>query len=298
MEVKLLESDVLNSPRVISFQDANDTVAEDMTRQDTTGTGQLCTTDLDITELDIPIPAPESHQSVPAVPVWSDPAQPNSPSRYCSADPFDSPHSPTGQTTTKLCQQSSNIPDHLTYFSPLDSSNPYLLPNTSLDPGSLTLNASYLPDPCWDESKCCPSPTSPSHSQTANTTMWDMNTSPPLSGLFLSSKLECKTVYRARQVFLSKTRTASVLMSPYDITFYQPTGTDGFFLVTEPNHDRVGVFSNTTMNYLGSLGRRDVQFQYPTSILALSGGGLMLLENNKLQIFDDQCILVGQLDGC
>ena len=321
LEVKLLESDILNSPRGISFlsNNADDTIAQDVTRLDTSGTGQLCQADLDITELDTPSTAPVSPQSVPSVQgipsaiVLASTSSPHPtqtiPSTGTSqdmvyTDPFGSPHSPlqpTGPTPPKLFRQSSNIPespsDCLTYYSPLDSSNPYLLLNASLAPGSLTLNATYLPDPCWDDSKWCPSPPSPSHSHTAETTMWDVNTSPPLSGLFLSSKLKCESVYRAREKSLSKSRTPTVLISPYDVTFYQPTGTDGFYLVTEPLHDLVGVYSSTDMDCLGSLGRGDVWFEYPTSILALSGGGLMLLDKNKLHIIDDQCILVGQLAG-
>merc|ERR1719427_66221 len=68
LEVKLLESDVLNSPRVISFlsNNGNDTLPQDMTRLDTTGTGQLGPADLDTTELDTPSTLPPSPQSVPA----------------------------------------------------------------------------------------------------------------------------------------------------------------------------------------------------------------------------------------
>merc|ERR1719427_2405806 len=218
LEVKLLESDVLNSPRVISFlsNNGNDTLPQDMTRLDTTGTGQLCPADLDTTEMNTTPPSPQSvpattTQLVPATKVpatttlttsctppvpttptsqdtvntiRSDPAHNPSPSRYYSADPFASPHfplQPTGPTPPNLSRQSSNIPvplspshpSHcLTNFSPLDTSNPHLLLNASLAPGSQTLNATYLPDPCWDDSKWCisASPPSPSHSHTANTT--------------------------------------------------------------------------------------------------------------------------------
>ena len=266
LEVKLLESNILNSPRVISFlsRNGNDTAPQDVTRLDTTGTGQLCQADLDITELDrnTPSTAPTSPQSASAqapvtatlptttlatpcnqpvttvtspetvniVNIRSDTEHDTSPGKHYTADPFGSPHSPlqpTGPTPPKLCRQSSNIPhspsdpSHCpTYLSSLDTSDPLLLLNASLAPGSQTLNATYLPDSCWDDSKWCPSPPSTSLA-TANTTMWDVETAPQ-PGLFLSSKLQGESVYRARQVSLSKTRTTSVLISPYDITSSNP----------------------------------------------------------------------------
>merc|ERR1719427_393204 len=169
LEVKLLESDVLNSPRVISFlsNNANDTLPQDMTRLDTTGTGQLCPADLDTTEMNTAPPSPQSVATaqvpattlttictppVPSTPtsqdtvntIRSDPAHNHSPSKYYSADPFVSTHSPlqpTGPTPLKLSRQSSNIPvpsspsdqsNSLTQYAPVDTSNPLLLLNDSL----------------------------------------------------------------------------------------------------------------------------------------------------------------------
>merc|ERR1719154_889017 len=322
IEVKLLESDILHSPRVISFlspDGANDSRLQDMTRLDITGTGQLCRADLDMTELDVsrlpqlPIAGSNNSpsQDTPNT-VWTGSAHPTTPPRYLSAEPFGSPHSPlqpTGPTPPKIARQSSNIPtlpadpsNCLPYFSPLDTSNPHLLLNASLAPGCQTLNATYLPDPCWDDSMWSPSPPSPSKSMAANTTMWDVASSPPHPGLFLSSKLECECVYTSSLVSLSKSRTTSVLTSPYDITFFQPPGMDGFYIVTEPLHDRVGVYSHPDMTYLGQLGNGHLQFQYPTSVLTLSCGELVLVERNKLTIVDKECkrlvvTLTGKYNG-
>merc|ERR1719233_1172096 len=54
IEVKMLETDVLNSPKVFNFLcSSNDTsTVQDMTRLDMTGTGMLCRADLDITEVE------------------------------------------------------------------------------------------------------------------------------------------------------------------------------------------------------------------------------------------------------
>jgi len=334
VEVKLLESDVLNSPRVFSFfsNSNNDTVVQDVTVLDTTGTGQLCSADLDITEVDMSSTTPTptsatmsqfpptqpivSSSSVPTtltVPVtsqssvWSETAQTTSPSENYSADPFGSPHSPlqpTGPTPPKLCRQSSNIPDSppdfsdcLTYFSPLDSTNPHLLLNASLAPGNCTLNATYLPDPCWDDSRWCPSPPSSTNHQNANTTLWEVPSSPPVPSLFLSIKLKSDKVFRALQAPLSSSRTPLVLLSPYNVTLYQPTGTDAMYLVSEPLHDRIGIYSPYDMTYIGPLGKGHVLFQYPTSLLGLSGGGLVLLDKNRMHIFNEQCALLVQFHG-
>jgi len=305
LEVKLLETDVLNSPKVFSFfsTSLDTTAVQDLTRLDTTGTGQLCQADLDITEIDYSRSALSLTNPVPLISTkrYITPSQTRQTTSSSSVDPFGSPHSPlqpTGPTPPKLCRQSSNISespsepsDCLTYFSPLDSTNPHLLLNASLAPGNQTLDTTYLPDPCWDDSKWCPS-TSSANSQAADTTLWEVPTSPPVPSLFLSSQLQYESLYRAREDTLSTTRTQLALLAPHSITLYQ-----GFYLVSEPGHDRVGVYTTTDMQYLGLLGKGEVQFKSPTSLLSLSGGGLVLLDKNKMNIFSQNGHLVAEFPG-
>ena len=62
--------------------------------------------------------------------------------------------------------------------------------------------------------------------------------------------------------------------------------------MTEPLLNQVGVYSELDMRYLGTLGRGNVPYQTPTSILALSMGGLALVDQNKLYIYDKYCHLL------
>ena len=252
----LLESDILHSLRVTSFsssENINNSAPQDMISLDITCTGQLCRAEKtwwswtwikhhkrNLLHALIQLPSSTrlalagqrctpllqvvtvrslltvltllSSQLVPLLP------------RFPAS-------SPTLPADPSFC---------LTYFSPLDTSKPHLVLNASLAPGCQTLNATYLPDPCWDDSMWCPSPPSPSESMAANTTMWDMASSPPPPGLFLSSRLQCERAFTSKEVSLSRTRSTTVLTSPYVITFFQPPDMEGFYIVTRPLHDWVG----------------------------------------------------------
>jgi DNA-binding beta-propeller fold protein YncE len=123
-------------------------------------------------------------------------------------------------------------------------------------------------------------------SKQLNTTQWDMDTTCTQPGQFLS-RIQADTVYRSRQVSHNKTSATSVLESPYDITFIQPPGTKGFYLVTEPLRNHVGVYSANDMTYLGPLGLGTVLYQSPTSVISLKSGGFVLIDENKINIFDE-----------
>ena len=161
------------------------------------------------------------------------------------------------------------------------ANGPSKLLDSSTAPEGHTLNVSNLPNSCW---------TSSSSHQSMDSTSWELKTSPRRAGQFLSSKMQVESVFISREVTNSMLELTSVLTSPYDITFLQPAGTKGFYLVTEPPQDHVGVYSSTDMAYLGPLGRGIVQFQSPTSILSLKGvGGLVLIDKHYLHLFDDHC---------
>ena len=155
------------------------------------------------------------------------------------------------------------------------------------------LNTSYLPDPCWDNKLS----TSPSSSTAiANTTMWNVSIAAHNPCSLLSSKLYPETVYKAN-VYQIKPKEASAPKSPYAITFFQSTGSsEGFFLVTDQENDRVGVFEQD-MTYIGPLGKGFIHYHQPTSVLALREGGLLLLEKQKMHSFDERCLPIQQLEG-
>ena len=294
LELKLLETDVLNSPRVFNFLCSSDdtSTVQDLTRLDMTGTGMLCRADLDITEVEEELAVVGADPPGATIPSTSTPNTDN---------PLWSPGSPlqqSGTTPPKQCRESFTDQlesDHVTYYSPLDHTNPHLLLNASLAPGNRTLETSYLPDPCWNDSMWCPSPPSSNTSNNvANNTLWEVPSSPPISSMFLSCNLQYEAVYRAVQDPLSTRRIQTVLLSPFDITLYPSAGA---YMISEPHHNRVGVYLYTNMSYLGLLGRGLVEFDYPTSILALSSGGLVLLDRTKMNIFNDHCQLVATFKG-
>jgi len=291
MEVKLLETDVLNSPKVFNFLWSSEEASsvQDITRLDTTGTGRLCHADLDMTDVD--------DLGVADAPVPSSTSTPASPSPADSPNP-DSSIQPSGPTPPKQSRLSSlstsDESDRLTYISTLDRTNPHFSLNASLAPGNQTLEATYLPDPCWDDSQWCPSlPQSDSY-DTANATLWEVSSTPSVSSLFLATNMQYECAFRALPDELSTRRTQTVLVSPYDITLYPRFGV---YLISEPHSNRVGVYSASDMKYYGLFGKGLVEFDYPTSILALSSGGLVLLDRTKMNIFNDHCLLEATFNG-
>ena len=144
---------------------------------------------------------------------------------------------------------------------------------------------------CATPSKWCPSPSS-ANSQAADTTLWEVPATPTVPSWLISSELQYESFYRARESTASTTRTQLALLAPYDSTLFQ-----GWYLVSEPLHDRVGVYSFTDMTYMGLLGKGLVQFKYPTSILGLSGGGLVFLDKAKMNIFSEMGQLVAEFPG-
>merc|ERR1719430_3125191 len=154
IEVKLLETDILNSPKVFNFlcSSGDTSTVQDLTRLDMTGTGMLCRADLDITEVEeLANNVIENDPPGATTPSTSTPASPN------TANPSPNHGSPlqqSGPTPPKQRRESSPFHgdqtelDHLTHYTPLDRTDPHLLLNASLAPGNRTLEASYLPDPC------------------------------------------------------------------------------------------------------------------------------------------------------
>ena len=121
VEVKLLETDVLNSPKELNFLCSSDDISadEDLTRLDNSVT--------------------EKHGS----PITSDHSS-NHESSIQETAPSQNKHS-----TEPSPYFLPDLSDCLAYYSPLES-----LPVNGN-------NTSYLPVPCWNDSKWCPSSPSP-----------------------------------------------------------------------------------------------------------------------------------------
>ena len=87
------------------------------------------------------------------------------------------------------------------------------------------------------------------------------------------------------------------LVSPHDVTFLKHPDSDGIYLVTEPMHNRVNIYSYAEMDYMGELGNGMLKFNSPTNILSLSQGGLVILEESKIDILDEHCELLQEIHG-
>ena len=124
IEVKLLETDVLNSPKVFNFLCSSNDIStvQDLTRLEMTGTGLPCKADLETSEVE------EKSLVGCADAVENTLGTSASPSDAVSSHGY--PPQPTYSTVPKLrTGYSFHESNYLAYFSPLDSTNPEFLIN-------------------------------------------------------------------------------------------------------------------------------------------------------------------------
>jgi len=167
----------------------------------------------------------------------------------------------------------------------------------SIDP-SWDCNTSLLPQCSLNESPIL-SPT-----QDNNQTIWDSEPkSLPSVGNFdiLRGCLEVADVYESQPITASSTRgTKHCLMSPHSITYLPQRHC---FLVTEPDHNRVGQYEAETFKFRGWLGypeqfaKTRQNYTYPTSILCLANGYVVLIERNRLHVFDSNVCPLQSIGG-
>eukprot|EP00092_Neocalanus_flemingeri_P039108 GFUD01042570.1.p1 GENE.GFUD01042570.1~~GFUD01042570.1.p1 ORF type:complete len:956 (+),score=242.25 GFUD01042570.1:288-2870(+) len=186
-----------------------------------------------------------------------------------------------------------------------ESDDPHLMLNASkappvgagwqsVDP-SWDCNTSLLPDSCFEKSSINSPPL-----QDNNQTIWE--SSIPVSKFdFLREPLEVVNVYESHPIAASSTRsTKNCLISPHSITYLPKFH---MFLVTEPDQDRVGIYQAETfkfitwMEYPSQFAKTRLSYDYPTSILSLSNGFLVLLDKTRLHIFDAEIKLVQSIGG-
>jgi len=181
----------------------------------------------------------------------------------------------------------------------------------------LMLNASKAPpigadwpsvDPSWDGNssllpQCC-SNQSPFPTQDNNQTIWETDSELlPSVGKFdiLLGCLEVADVYESHPITSSSTRgTKHCLLSPHSITFLPQRHC---FLVTEPDHNRVGQYEAESFKFIGWLGypeqftKTRQNYTFPTSILCLANGYLVLIERNRLHVFDGNVCSIQSIGG-
>eukprot|EP00092_Neocalanus_flemingeri_P016904 GFUD01018283.1.p1 GENE.GFUD01018283.1~~GFUD01018283.1.p1 ORF type:complete len:1018 (+),score=268.26 GFUD01018283.1:39-3092(+) len=186
-----------------------------------------------------------------------------------------------------------------------ESDDPHLMLNASkappvgaglqsVDP-SWDCNASLLPDSCFEKSLLNSPPL-----QDNNQTVWE-STIPVSKFDFLREPLEVANVYESHPIAASSTRsTRNCLISPHSITYLPKFH---IFLVTEPDQDRVGIYEAETFKFLTwmeypiQFAKTRLSYDYPTSILSLSNGFLVLLEKTRLHIFDADVKLIQSIGG-
>jgi len=160
----------------------------------------------------------------------------------------------------------------------------------------LMLNASKAPSPKSDWSKedslwdwgFDQSPTKFSLHQDFNHTMWDTEANHESNFDFRES-FEIAAVHETLEISSSRRRTQFCLVSPHSIVHLE---TQGLFLVTEPDQNRVGCYLEKELKFYSWLGYPKglhhirQQYEYPTSILSFSNACIVLLERDRLHIFD------------
>jgi len=160
----------------------------------------------------------------------------------------------------------------------------------------LMLNASKAPSPQSDWSKedslwdwgFEQSPTKWSSHKDLDHTMWDIEAEGKHHSKFdFKESLEIVEVHESQAVTTSSSRgTQYCLVTPHSIAYHQ-----NVILVTEPEMNRVGCYLYQGfrfycwLNYPKQFAKTRQQYNYPTSILAMSNTCLVLLERDRLHIF-------------
>ena len=157
----------------------------------------------------------------------------------------------------------------------------------SADP-SWDLNASLLPNSCFNKSVL-----QPAAAEDINQTIWESASLGSASSCkfdILHGSFEVSAVYESHPVSSTISRgTKRCLISPHSIAYLPYVN---YFLVTEPDQNRVGLYEADTfqfhswLEYPQQYANLRQNYTYPTSILSLSSGCITLIERNKLHVFD------------
>ena len=118
---------------------------------------------------------------------------------------------------------------------------------------------------------------------------------------FLNGSLKVEDIFKSRKLAVnSRSGTIKCLESPSCMTYLPEKQT---FLVTEPSYNRVGLYEVASfefvcwMGYPEQVGNGRTCYNYPTSVLALENGYVVLLEKDFLHIFDSQFCHFQSIEG-
>jgi len=124
--------------------------------------------------------------------------------------------------------------------------------------------------------------------------VWEQDVQPPkdLSGFNLALGLvEQVEIYLPGDLGEDK----GCMQSPVHIEY---ANNFSKFLISEPEYNRIGVYSNGTVAFQGWFGGRTDPFDYPTSILYLDTGFIAVLERSMINIYDKDAKLIQKIVGC
>jgi len=120
---------------------------------------------------------------------------------------------------------------------------------------------------------------------------------------FLTCSMEVENVFKSHKIAETNSRGPTYcLESPCSVAFLPLKQS---FLVTEPAHNRIGLYEGGTFQFAGWLayppqaaarsGR--FNYNYPTSVLVLGSGEVVLLEKDQLHIFDGEVRYLHSIKG-
>ena len=116
---------------------------------------------------------------------------------------------------------------------------------------------------------------------------WEVEAQDPYNLFnFQSGSLELAEVITAQPVVITMDSTLHCLTSPCCLAFL-PSRSE--CLVTEPQHDRVGVYKMEKMKFQAWLEQPRMEghkYNHPTAVLGLQNGLLMVVERDRIQIFN------------
>jgi len=186
--------------------------------------------------------------------------------------------------------------------------DPHLYLNASKAPSPTLADKSIVCDPAWDigsgyVKERNPSPLNGDASfatkvglsdQTRmDMSVWEKEEQSPkdLSGFNLALGLvEQVETYTPSDVGEGKSCQQSPVHVEYAASFSK-------FLISEPEYNRIGVYSKETLSFQGWFGGRSDPYDYPTSILYMDNGYIAVLERSKINVYDKDAKLIQKIDG-
>ena len=137
-------------------------------------------------------------------------------------------------------------------------------------------------DPIWKQGDFVPK-TVPSNPASLNTSEWsEINSTAGDLDNFRRQNFQLTGHFSSIPI----SHNRKVLQHPHDIAYLPQLKK---FLVTETFYDRVGVYDeNFDFKYWLEHPRRHLRFHKPSSVLSLSNGNVLIMENRGIQIYDAQ----------